>query len=82
MGKIKWEKEEIDVTADDVLEGGAETKMDEAVAFLDGWLPTDGREVFANDIHKDAKKRGIKERTLKRAKRQMKVKSFGGPNIY
>jgi RecA-family ATPase len=74
---VKWESEPVEITPDAIL-ADAETKdrmtaLDEAIEFLREILKN-GR-VHSEEIKKEAEKTGISQKTLRRAKKRLKIKS-------
>ena len=80
---IRWEKDPVDMSADEALQG--ESNGDSAVAEAVKWLreALDDGAVEGKQLRKDARADGIAERTLERAKKVLKVENgpdgFGGP---
>lgn len=85
---IEWEPTTVDVSADDIAggvhDGEEKSALDEAVDWLSHYLAEGARS--GKDIKADAKKDGIAERTLKRAKSKLRVQSapdgMGGPWVW
>ena len=74
---ILWDPEYVDVTAVEAMQAAAESKSpaakDEAMKFLGDMLATG--PVLKTEIEETAKANGISERTLFRAKRDLKVRA-------
>lgn len=71
---VDWLDEECNVHADDVARPSKPTKLDEAKAFLRDVL-SDGKEVLVAEVERLASERGISEKTLERARKDLGVVS-------
>lgn len=85
--RISWETQAVTVTADEVMneqEDDGNSALDEAEDFLKDALSFGARPVV--DIHNGARKAGISQRTLNRAKSKLRIKSvrsgFGPDSKY
>ncbi len=90
MGRIEWEPDPVDMSADDAMareragNDGDRSAMDEAVSWLTENLDVNGRTV--KEIKGSARADGIKDRTLDRASEKLGVvkgpDGFGGPWLW
>jgi hypothetical protein len=71
--RVVWEEGQVLVSADDVDAGGDETPREEAVRWLREKL--EAGQQPAKSLLKEARDDGIADRTLKRAKKDLKIKS-------
>lgn len=78
-GRVVFEAEPVDITADEALQPGKSTVIAEqknrAVEWLQELLPP-GTSLASTEVKEQAKAEGISESTLNRAKREAGVKSF------
>ena len=77
--RIAWEPNEIDLTADELLEGKEPTRQDEAKRWLQSVLEGE-EEVESSKLREMAQSAGIKWRTLQRVKEVLKVETFRNQN--
>ena len=77
-GKIVFENEPVNITAQDVLTNQSNIEAPEknrAIEWLKGLL-ADGKPKLSNEINRLAKEQGFKEHTLQRARNEIGVKYF------
>jgi hypothetical protein len=72
---IEWIQGEVDLTADMILQGATEgSELSKARSFLERLFEdSDGKRIAKKQIVVAAKERGIKERTLERAKKELNL---------